>query len=371
MSDDGLPTPWNRGRALKIAFCVNWGSGRHSGIFRKVAAQAAAWKSLGADVALFVTTSPDGLADWSALGQTAFATSAPARALSRLRAREAAAKAARDWQPDVVYVRHGLMYPGLLRLARALPLVIEVNGDDLAEAVRLGPAHRLVTKLSHGLGLRAASGLVFVTHELAERQSFSRYGRPAIVLANGIDLNSVPPAPPSSGSQRAIFIGHPHTPWHGTDLLLGLAARLPEWRFDLVGPDPADLPTAPVNVTAHGLLDAESYRGMLAAADLAIGSLAMHRAGITEGSPLKVREYLAAGIPTVIAYRDTDFPGGADFLLQLPADLAHADTLIPEFARRWAGRRIPRSDVALLDVAVKETARLRFLKQCAAGGRDS
>lgn len=51
---------------------------------------------------------------------------------------------------------------------------------------------------------------------------------------------------------------------------------------------------------------------------MAVSSLALHRDGLNEASPLKTREYLVAGVPVLTAYRDTDFLRGAPFLLQLP-----------------------------------------------------
>lgn len=363
----GDPTRRTRDETtVKVAFCVSWGSGSDSGIFHKVASQAAMWQSLGSTVGLFVATTGSAYDDWAGVAQTLFVAAAPPRTGGRLQARESAARAARRWAPDVAYVRHGLVYPGLLTIARRVPLVVEINGDDLVESHRLGTGQRLTTRLSHGTGLRSAAGLVFVTHELAERHSFTRYAKPSLVVPNGIDLASVPTLPVSPGTRRLIFLGHPHTPWHGTDKLVDLARRLPDWRVDLVGPAAADL-TGPLpdNLRAHGLLQANGYAPLMAEADLAIGSVAMDRAGITEASPLKVREYLAAGLPTVIGYRDSDFPDGAEFLLELPAtegNMAEAAARIPPFAARWRGRRVPRAEVAHLDVRTKETVRLRFLE---------
>jgi glycosyltransferase involved in cell wall biosynthesis len=357
-----------------VAFCVNWGSGRDSGIYRKVAGQAAAWQAMGAEVGLFVATVSSAADDWSALPQTQAVAAARSRPGGRVAAREQAAAAARRWRADVGYVRHGLVYPGLIRLARQVPLVVEVNGDDLAESQRLGRGSRAATYASHGLGLRRAAGLSFVTYELSLRPSFARYGRPSVVVANGIDLAGVTRVPPAPLARRLIFLGHPRTPWHGTDKLQELARRLPDWRLDLVGPTAAELPGMPPNIRAHGLLQTDAYQPLLAAADVALGSLAMHRAGIEEASPLKVREYLAAGLPTVIGYRDTDFPHGADFLLELPnteGNMVQAAALLPAFAQHWAGRRVPREAVQHLDAMVKERERLSFLERCAAVGRGS
>ena len=39
---------------------------------------------------------------------------------------------------------------------------------------------------------------------------------------------------------------------------------------------------------------------------LQVGSLGLHRIGLTEASTLKVREYWARGIPFLLSYEDTD-----------------------------------------------------------------
>ena len=49
---------------MRIAFLVQWRSGRTSGIYRKIADQAAAWASAGHDVGLFVATSDEAANDW-------------------------------------------------------------------------------------------------------------------------------------------------------------------------------------------------------------------------------------------------------------------------------------------------------------------
>ena len=362
---------------MKIAFAVNWRGGRESGVYHKVVSQVRTWCSLGHEVGVFATTTRAAAEDWAKLDQTFALFEARPNPLGRLVARERAAAAVREWAPDIVYTRHGVAYPGLVRLARQYPLIIEINGDDLAESAHRFMAIRLAIRMTRMFTLRSASGLAFVTHELAARASFSDFKKPGIVVANGIDLETVKPAEPTTRAvaSRMVFLGHPGTAWHGVDELLELAHCLPDWEVHIVGPRADDFAeSAPANVRFHGLLDAGAYGELLRSADVAIGSLAMYRAGIQEGSPLKVREYLAAGIPTVIAYDDTDFPAGADFLLRLPnapGNAASAAPAISAFADRWRGRRVPRQDVLHLDVVQKEKIRLAFLGTFLPAGRDS
>ena len=91
---------------------------------------------------------------------------------------------------------------------------------------------------------------------------------------------------------------------------------------------------------------------------------------MNEASTLKVREYLTAGLPVIMSHRDTDFPDGAPFILELPnrpdAVVTH-QAAIAEFVAAWKGRRVPRSEVAHLDLEAKEAARLRFLEQLTHG----
>ncbi|MNP61531.1 hypothetical protein D3C76_1567280 [compost metagenome] len=99
---------------------------------------------------------------------------------------------------------------------------------------------------------------------------------------------------------------------------------------------------------------------------MAIGPLALYRRGMKEASPLKVREYLAYGLPVINGYVDTDFKEEVPFILRIPNEprnTVHASAAIEEFVHSWQGRRVDRSEVEHLDVAVKETARIAYMKR--------
>jgi hypothetical protein len=356
---------------VKIAYLVHFRGGSESGILRKVASQAAAWTALGAEVGLFVATAPASESAWRALPQAVVVRTPPRGPLALLREREALVHDVEGWRPQVVYLRHGLVHPGLVRLARRLPCVIEVNGDDLAEFRLTSRRRYLFARLTRGLLLRRAAGLVFVTHELAAKPSFAGYGRPGCVVANGIDLASVTPAPPPANDRpHLVFVGHPASPWHGLDQLEHLAAEQEHWRIDVIGPSPDELSMGLPNLIAHGPLEQAACRMLLAKGDAAIGSLALHRVGIEEASTLKVREYLAIGLPVILGYRDTDFPDGAPFILRLENRIDSVRTAraaIAEFVGAWQGRRVSRADVAHLDTPVKERTRLEFVRAVAGG----
>jgi hypothetical protein len=158
-----------------------------------------------------------------------------------------------------------------------------------------------------------------------------------------------------------VFIGSPRLAWAGIDKIARLARAFPAWRFDVIGPGPEELASAPSNVVIHGQLDRDEYMPIMSRADVAIGPLALHRKQLSESSALKVAEYLAYGIPVILGNAETAFPDGAPFLLQLPNSEENVDVArheIGEFVERWRGRRIPRTAVSPIDSTVVERDRL-------------
>ncbi|AIS51853.1 glycosyltransferase [Thermoanaerobacter kivui] len=60
-------------------------------------------------------------------------------------------------------------------------------------------------------------------------------------------------------------------------------------------------------------------------ADVAVSALALHRIGLKEGSPLKLREYCAKGIPFIYAYEEKNLDENVPFALKLEANDSDID----------------------------------------------
>jgi lipid A disaccharide synthetase len=87
-----------------------------------------------------------------------------------------------------------------------------------------------------------------------------------------------------------------------------------------------------------------------------------------EASSLKSREYLAYGLPMVLAYRDTDLDElDVDFLLKIPNTEDNIIThgrLIRDFAYKMRGKRVDRDIIApLIDNQAKEKKRIEFFQE--------
>jgi glycosyltransferase involved in cell wall biosynthesis len=350
---------------MRIAYLCYWDAYGADGVSRKVTAQTAAWRDRGHDVEVFCLT-PPGRGEPFLRGRLFPAGSV----LDRVRATARLARAARAWRPDVLYVRLDLWAPPVLALARRVPTVVEVNGYDEVPVHGLRRLVRLVRRLGYRVLLGGARGLVVVTPGLVGQ--FRAHGKPIAVVTNGIELASIEALPHRAGARpRLVFVGSDEQPWQGTDKLVELARLAPELDVDVVGIDARRLPDGlPENVTVHGWLDRVHYAGLLAAADVGVGPLALHRKGLEEAASLKVREYLAYGLPVVLAGKDGDFVGDEPwFLLRLPNV---EDNIVPSLDRIRAfvaavrGRRVERAAVAdRIDAAVKEQRRLDFFAEVA------
>jgi len=127
------------------------------------------------------------------------------------------------------------------------------------------------------------------------------------------------------------------------------AEAFPTWEVHLIGYEVSVRERLSGNVKAHGFLSFSRYVPILADADVGIGALALHRNRMNEASPLKVREYLALGLPAIIGYEDTDFPDGAPFLLCLPNEESNIECCLGEVQRfvvAWVGKRVLRQEVS-------------------------
>ena len=125
---------------------------------------------------------------------------------------------------------------------------------------------------------------------------------------------------PDNTRIRLAFLGTRGESWQGVDKVAELAREMPDCDFDIVGFGAHDLEQPPpANLSAHGRLSRADYQAILANADVGIGTLALHRKRMEEASPLKVREYLAHGLPVIAGYVDTDFARELPwFILRVP-----------------------------------------------------
>ena len=87
---------------------------------------------------------------------------------SRMQTAKELTAAVRDFQPDLIYLRWSMYVFPAHRLLRIAPTVIEINTNDVEEHKLLGPILNAYNRLTRGLLLGRAAGLVYATREMAE-----------------------------------------------------------------------------------------------------------------------------------------------------------------------------------------------------------
>lgn len=218
-------------------------------------------------------------------------------------------------------------YGGALA-ARSLkiPLVLEYNGDPLADLEAKGMAPRgLQLRLSSWLmrkNLSSAAHLV-ATGNGWRKSLIERWGvEPGriTVVENGTglvrllrreDLRSFTPGPDEPGDVTLIYVGGFY-PWHGIDRLLLAVAKAASSGLALKviligsgqGLDQAKEQAAGLGLGGQvrfmGQMQAQEYAPLLAGADIGVSPYC----GWEEFSGLKIFDYKAAGLPTIASGRD-------------------------------------------------------------------
>jgi glycosyltransferase involved in cell wall biosynthesis len=354
---------------MRIAYICHGDLRAASGVSLKVNAQLAAWRAAGHDVSLYA------LGVWAAAAESATHQFAFASDLERFAATTRLTRAVCRYEPDLVYLRYDRFVPPLGRILRRFPTIVEINGDDREEARLKSRRASLYNGINRWAVLRCAHGIVCVTNELAASKRISSFSGPTVVIGNGVDLAAVPHLPAAHNVRpRLAFLGTRGESWQGVDKVAALAREMPGCDFDVVGYTERDLDDAPpTNLTVYGKLTRAEYERVLAKVDVGIGTLALHRKRMEEASPLKVREYLAHGIPVITAYNDSDFVGTSPwFMLRIPntEDNVHSHRAeIGAFVQRVRGCRVSRAEVnEVIGAHAKERTRLTFMKQIDRGG---
>lgn len=200
---------------------------------------------------------------------------------------------------DLVYERYSLWsHSGLERAReRGWVSIVEVNAPLIEEASRHRTlVHRDLAQQSMDRALGAAGHVAAVSREVAEA-----IGHPtASVVPNGVDyLRFCPDVEPSRPSSLFTvgFVGN-FRPWHGLDVLAAGMGRLQGVRLLAVGDGPERhlLEKVP-GAELTGRVSNGEVPGLLTSMDVAV--CPYPESDTFYFSPLKLFEYMAAGVPVV------------------------------------------------------------------------
>jgi glycosyltransferase involved in cell wall biosynthesis len=215
-------------------------------------------------------------------------------------------------RPEVVYERYALWGRTATAWARmhAVPSILEVNAPLPAEQA----AYRELINTDGAIrvaraAIGAATAVVCVSGPVAD-WARTMSGRPEaiMVLPNGVDTDRIyPGTSPQAAADEPCTVGFVGTlkAWHGVEFMIDALSRVEGsgWRLLVVGDGPmrAELTeraaAAGVDAEFTGAVAPEQIVDQLHRMDLACAPYP--GTGDHYFSPLKVYEYLAAGLPVV------------------------------------------------------------------------
>jgi len=256
----------------------------------------------------------------------------------------------------------------MIEVARRWPTILEIHSDDKFEWNLHPFYHRVMGTLFRSSLLTRIAGMVMVAPELIESSNFRVKKVPTTTIPNGIripaDIKYDACRERQPGPSRLVLSVGNTLPWQGIDKFFALALRLPDLDFHLLGLSANQVPAFPKNVTINERMLPAEIGPFLSTMDIGFGNLALEKDYGPSPSPLKVREYVAAGLPCIVAHDDPDLEG-QEGILNLGygfTDLKQASVAVKAFARHWTGRTCSRTMADSVSLVAKEAQRLEFFE---------
>ncbi|MDD5897367.1 MAG: glycosyltransferase [Clostridia bacterium] len=243
---------------------------------------------------------------------------------------------------QLMYIRFLPTFPPAVRFVklakkRGITLVQEIptylgqgNGDG---SVQPGLARRVGLRLSNAYARLAQRHVDFFT-VIGENAGGRLYGKPAMNIHNGIDVGAIPLRsyqPRQDGLHLLLLASM--CDWHGYDRMIDALRRyrgsetitlhfagndgdgsLAKWR------ELAREQGLEDRVCFHGAVYGQELDELVNGMDLGISSLGLYRIGLSVGTVMKGREYMARGLPFVYAGEDPAIAKDHPFALQVPND---------------------------------------------------
>lgn len=236
---------------------------------------------------------------------------------------------------DFVIVRHLEFDVFAIIFAWFVPNRILVHHSKEVEELKLmredlrGLIASNIEKISGGISVRTSCALLTVSKDLMNYQRLSRKlskDFPIFLFPNGIIVDNIKPLKDISNENSSLqigFIAGRFLKWHGLDILLANCLKDIDKDFEkkiifhLIGNIGTSYDAqirsinqfnSKIKIKVYGPLKQEEYWKIFCKCNIGIGSLAMHRIGLTDGCTLKVREMLAMGLPIFSGHKDTALP---------------------------------------------------------------
>lgn len=226
------------------------------------------------------------------------------------------------YKPDVIYIRDAQFFLNLYsQLSKIAPVFVEIQTDIISEDKITNYKLYIIEKMLRRRYFKNVTGFICITDEILQIEQ--RYNsKPGFVMGNGIDKNEIKfiSKTNDNGYINLLFIGSPNMAWHGVERLINSfenALNKDKFMLHIVGYE-NNFNINNKNVIFYGFIkDKNKIGNLFTMSDIGIGTLALYKKNMSEAAPLKVRNYLAKGLPVIIGYEDTDLKGNLPFVMRV------------------------------------------------------
>lgn len=197
------------------------------------------------------------------------------------------------------------------------PVYLVHHTKELEELSLLGVKGKIASLLDRFFGnqsIRYSAGVIGVTKEIIEYEKLriNNLSKHSILYPNGIKVKDQPLLDKRTKAiPEILFIASYFYDWHGLDLLISAAGKSEEsFLIHIVGEVneiDAESLKKDKRFIYHSSLTTEEIFEISKQCWIALGSFALFRKSLNEGSTLKVREYLSNGLPVYSGHIDS-FP---------------------------------------------------------------
>lgn len=366
---------------MRIAYVLTWNLAHNDGVTRKIFQQVQEWRKYGHEVEIFYSWNSEGKdVEGANFFQKDLIWNTPIGIFRNKKTYSRLCRSVINYKPDVVYLRWEFHKNSLTKLMEEIPTVIEINTHIKGEFKRRS-RESLKEKLRYFYYLltykkfnKACAGIVSVTKEILQSGGYQDIGKPTCYIPNSIPIDEDHETLNYSGGinsiPRLVFIFSGLRPWHGLDNFIELAENsIGELNFDLITGFDAQGIEFPLNVKLYSFLEKDQFLKIFRSAVVGIGTAALYEKNMNEACAIKVREYLAAGLPVIIPYKDTAFVDKKlpDWVLELPNEkgsLKKSKQKIINFVSSMRGRRLSSNDVMpFIGSKHWESKRLEFMRE--------
>lgn len=168
---------------------------------------------------------------------------------------------------------------------------------------------------------RYIMGVAAVTNEILDFQSrrFHLTEGTNFLYPNGVSAGSVKVLEDKrEGVPKFVMMATEYYEWHGLDVLLKMFNEFEqEYQLHIIGAivddDMLQAVSKSNRVLYYGKRSTEEYVDILASCDVALGSFALDKKGLTEASSIKVSEFLVSGLPVYSGHYDVSLKEGFNF----------------------------------------------------------